>query len=74
MGGNAPQEDEEIQENPAEQFGGEEIEDEDKNTWDIIVAYGGALGSDGQKNQTVTKQISGANFENLDHLKEYMRK
>lgn len=47
MGGNTPQENEEIQENPAEQFGGEEIEDEDKNTWDIIVAYGGAVGSDG---------------------------
>lgn len=54
MGG-APPEDEDVQQNPAEQYGGQEIEDEDKNTWDIIVAYGGAIGSDGQKNQTVTK-------------------
>jgi len=75
MGGTAPEDEEtDMQQNPAEQFGGQEIEDEDKNTWDIIVAYGGALGSDGQKNQTVTKQISGATFDNLDHLQQYMRK
>jgi hypothetical protein len=50
MGGNAApdqEEEAEMQQNPAEQFGGEEIEDEDKNTWDIIVAYGGAVGEDG---------------------------
>ena len=63
-----------MERNPAEQYGGEEIEDDDKNSWDIIVSYGGAVGSDGQKNQTVTEQISGVSFDNLDNLKEYMRK
>ena len=36
-----------IQQHRGEQFGGEEIEDEAKNTWDIIVAFGGAVGKDG---------------------------
>ena len=36
MGGNTPQENEEIQENPAEQFGGEEIEDEDDPRAELV--------------------------------------
>ena len=50
MGTSVPDEEAELQQNPAEQYGGQEIEDEEKDTWDIIVAYGGAIGSDGQKN------------------------
>ena len=42
-------------------------------TWDMIVSFGGARGDDGIKNQTHTKEINGAQFQNYEDLVAQMR-